>query len=141
MTRWASFAALFVLYVFSIEPVSNTLLRHVETEAPRTMRPSVEYDAVILLGGAVDHRQTQTSRFTNYGDATERLLSTFDLLRNGRARSVIISGGHNGPEDEVVEARALSAQLESWGILSVAHHPGGSGAKYAGERRPYRNDS
>ncbi len=116
VTRWAAFASVFVLYVFSVDYVANDLLYRLESSAPRTIRADVHYDAVILLGGPVDHGATQTFHVTNYGDSVERLLTTFDLLRTDRASNVIVTGGTGAPGDDVVEARVLAAQLESWGI-------------------------
>ena len=39
---------------FSLEPVANGLQRWVEAGAVSTYRPDAVYDAVIVLGGAVD---------------------------------------------------------------------------------------
>lgn len=115
-TRWAPLASAGVLYLFSIAPVSNALLLHAERSAARTMRSGLTYDAVILLGGVVSHAATQTWRVPSYNDNVERLLVTFDLLRTGRARNVIISGGKRDAGDPVVEAEVLGKQLEDWGI-------------------------
>lgn len=115
-TRWAPAASALVLYVFSIAPVSNALLRHLERAAERTMREGVTYDAVLLLGGSVSHGATQTWNTPSYNESVERLLVTYDLLRKGVARSVIISGGRRDEADPIVEASVLGKQLEDWGI-------------------------
>lgn len=115
-TRWAPVAAVTILYLFSIAPVSNALVRHLENAAPRSMRPELTYDAVILLGGVVAHGPTETWKEPTYNDNVERLLVTFDLLRTGKAGAVIISGGQGDPADPVVEADVLGKQLEAWGI-------------------------
>jgi uncharacterized SAM-binding protein YcdF (DUF218 family) len=114
--RAAPLAAACVLYVFSIEPVSNALARRLEAPAVPTARANVTYDAVILLGGLVD---SATGAFgqRSYNDNVERLLVTFDLLRAGRAKFAILSGGPVEPEaGEASEARVLAAQLSDWGI-------------------------
>jgi uncharacterized SAM-binding protein YcdF (DUF218 family) len=115
-TRWAPAAAAGLLYLFSTGFVSNALLRNLEASATRTMRDGVVYDAAILLGGAVSHGSTRTWNVPSYNDNVERLLTAFDLLRSGRARTVIISGGRGDPADPIVEARVLGKQLEDWGI-------------------------
>jgi uncharacterized SAM-binding protein YcdF (DUF218 family) len=115
-TRWAPAVSAGLLYVFSTGFVSNALLGHLERAAARTMRDGVVYDAAILLGGCVSHGATQTWDMPSYNDSVERLLATFELLRNGRARSVIISGGRSDADDPIVEARVLGKQLEDWGI-------------------------
>lgn len=114
--RAAPFAAACILYLFSIEPVSNALAQRLEAPAVPTARADVTYDAVILLGGLVD---SATGAFgqRSYNDNVERLLVTFDLLRSGRAKFAILSGGPVEPEaGEASEARVLAAQLSDWGI-------------------------
>jgi uncharacterized SAM-binding protein YcdF (DUF218 family) len=105
-----------VLCVFSMEPVSNRLMRWTEEGARRTMKDGVTYDVVVLLGGLVDHRATATANAPAYMDGVERLLSTFDVLRAGRARYAILSGGKDDDDDPVVEGPLLADQLSQWGI-------------------------
>jgi uncharacterized SAM-binding protein YcdF (DUF218 family) len=114
--RFTCAAAALVLYLFSIQPVANGLFEHLEKETQPSVRSTVVYDAVILLGGVVDHDSTTTWGQTAYNDSIERLLVTFDLLRKGRAKNAILSGGPSGPEDPIVESRVLEKQLEDWGI-------------------------
>jgi uncharacterized SAM-binding protein YcdF (DUF218 family) len=109
-------AAAAVLYVFSIDPVSNALVRQLETTAPNTVQRGIVYDVVILLGGPVAHGPTEAFGVPSYNDGVERLLTTFDLLRTGRAKNVILTGGRAAPDDSVVEAEVLRSQLEAWGI-------------------------
>lgn len=114
--RWSPAAAALVLYAFSIEPVANALIAHLET-TPSTARSDVTYDTVVLLGGVVDDRTSYTHGVSSYGDNIERLLVTYDLLRRGRARTAILSGGAvDASREAVVEARVLGDQLASWGI-------------------------
>jgi uncharacterized SAM-binding protein YcdF (DUF218 family) len=116
--RWAvaPLAAAILLYVFSIEPVSNALVRSLENE-PRTMRDDVTYDAVVLLGGVVDDRVTATHGAPQYNENVERLLVTYDLLRADRARTTVVSGGAvDESRMDAVEARVLGKQLVDWGI-------------------------
>ncbi len=115
--RWAALAAAGILYVFSIEPVANALARALETPTTRTVKVDVTYDAIVLLGGLVDDRATATFGATQYNEDVERLLVTFDWLRAGRAKTVIISSGaYDASRAEVVEARVLARQLVDWGI-------------------------
>ena len=113
---WAPLGALAILGFFSVEPVSNALLRRLESSAQRTERRNVTYDAVILLGGMVEERAMQSSGMPAYNEHTERLLATFDVLRSGHAKQAIITGGIVRPGITVIEARVLASQLESWGI-------------------------
>lgn len=106
-----------VLYVFSIEPVAMGLMRATEAGAARTFRPGATYDAVIVLGGGLDPAATERTGVPEYNAAAERVLRGFELLREGRARQVLISGGSLDPRPEaVVEADVLLRQLQQWGI-------------------------
>jgi uncharacterized SAM-binding protein YcdF (DUF218 family) len=115
--RWPALAAALVLYVFSIEPVANGLTASLETPDATRVRADVTYDAVALLGGVVDDRATFSHGQRAYNDNVERLLVTYDLLRSGRARFAVISGGAvDATRAEIVEARVLGEQLVDWGI-------------------------
>lgn len=114
---WLSSSGLFLLLFFSLEPVSNALYRSLENPPLRTMRPDVTYDVAILLGGVVDDRVQATSGQRAFNDNNERLLETFDLLRSGKARNAIVSGGSvSADRTRVTEAIALAEQLAEWGI-------------------------
>jgi uncharacterized SAM-binding protein YcdF (DUF218 family) len=115
-SRRCGLAALVVLVVFSLEPVSNGLVRALEARAPTTAREDVTYDAVILLAGFVEERPTEDHGQRSYSDSIERLTVTFDLLRAGRARLAIVSGGPPNQQAPVIEARVLADQLVAWGI-------------------------
>jgi len=109
--------ALVLLYAFSIEPVANGLVRLTEADAVSTYRPEVVYDAVIVLGGGLDPGATERSGRPEYNAAPERILRGYELLREGRARWMLISGGSLDPRPEaVIEADVLARQLEAWGI-------------------------
>ena len=115
--RWTALAAVVVLYVFSIEPVANALARALEAPPAKTAKDDVVYDAVVLLGGVVDDRATTTYGPPEYNDNVERLLVTYDLLREGRAKVAIISGGAvDSTRMDAVEANVLGKQLALWGI-------------------------
>ncbi len=106
-----------VLYAFSTEAVSSALMRATEAGAVTTFRPDVTYDAVIVLGGGLDPAATEVSGRPEYSAAPERILRGFELLREGRAHKLLISGGSLDPRPEaVVEADVLSRQLQAWGI-------------------------
>lgn len=114
--RWSPALGVAVLALFSLEPVANALLVHLETQAVRTVRRNVTYDAVILLGGPVSHAPTQAHGVPSYKDSVERLLVSYDLLRAGRAKKIIVTGGFGWPGDRVNEAQVLARQLQDWGI-------------------------
>jgi uncharacterized SAM-binding protein YcdF (DUF218 family) len=108
---------LLALYVFSTEPVANGLQRWVEAGAVSTYRPDEVYDAVIVLGGMVDADATERSGLPEYTLAVERILRGFELVREGRARQLLISGGTlDTRPGALVEAEILAKQLRLWGI-------------------------
>lgn len=115
---WRSSLALglVTLYVFSLAPVAHGLTRGLEASAVDTWRPEQTYDVVVLLGGAVNLLATEPDGKRSFNDNVERLHATYDLLRTGKARHAILSGGviHGG--DPVSEAGVLGAQLVDWGI-------------------------
>ncbi|HYO56535.1 YdcF family protein [Archangium sp.] len=114
---WLRGLGLLVLYVFSTEPMANGLQRWVETGAVSTYRPDVVYDAVIVLGGAVDTDATERSGLPEYSQQVERILRGFELLRQGRARQVLLSAGTlDTRPGALVEADVLAGQLQLWGI-------------------------
>ncbi len=117
LARLSSGLGLAVLYAFSTEPVSAALMRATEAGAVSTFRPDVTYDAVIVLGGGLDPTATERSGQPEYNAAPERVLRGFELLRDGRAQRVLISGGSLDPRPQaVIEADVLSRQLQAWGI-------------------------
>jgi uncharacterized SAM-binding protein YcdF (DUF218 family) len=109
-------AGIAVIVLFSMAPVQNRLMRYLESSARDTTRPGVTYDAVVLLGGMVEDDVTIARGTTAYNDHVERLFATFDLLRSGRARYAIVSGGPSTREGTVVEAVKLRDTLVGWGI-------------------------
>lgn len=111
---WALTAAFAVLYLFGVKPVSNALLRGLESSARRVTEqaPSPPYDAVVVLGGFVN----QGPEVPDYTEGIDRLFAAFDLLRTGRARHALLCGGRVSREEPSAESAILERQLEAWGI-------------------------
>lgn len=110
----ASGLGLFALVFFSLPAVANRLWHSLEADAANTFKPEVPYDAVVLLGGAVTAEGT-TPEQVSWGHNVDRLTITFDLLKSGKARFAIVSGGVFR-EGLPTEAEYLARQLEAWGI-------------------------
>jgi len=117
LAAFAVAAAIAILAAFSSDAVADRLTRYAESSAPRTFRPDVTYDAVVVLGGMVDPAASRASGSAELTDAVERVLRAFELLQSGQARNVLLSGGflHSRPGDKS-EAEWLAAKLEEWGI-------------------------
>ena len=106
-----------VLYAFSTEPVANRAMRWVEASAASTFRPAVVYDAVIVLSGEVDAAASRASGRVELTAAADRIVAGFELLREGRARAILLSGGAVAPEaGEPSEAERVAGELRAWGI-------------------------
>lgn len=117
LAAWMQGLGLLVLYAFSTEPMAILLQRQVERGAVSTYRPDITYDAVIVLGGAVDADATERSGLPEYNPAVERILRGFELLRDGHARQVLLSAGTlDTRPGALVEADVLARQLRLWGI-------------------------
>ena len=118
--RWILFAVILATYGLSIDPTANLLQRGLEASASRTYDPAKVYDAVILLGGVIEDRQTLSGTSSSdlaMNDAAERLTMTFELLRDGKAKIAILSGGSTLSKDTGrSEAALLAGALETWGI-------------------------
>jgi uncharacterized SAM-binding protein YcdF (DUF218 family) len=116
-TRFGPAAAIFVLVVFSLESVSNALVRSLEEPRVSSWSEGTQYDAVVLLGGFLDARASANAGEPAWQEGVERLLVTYDLLRTDHAKKVIVS---TGDVDSVgvtwTEANAVAKQLKSWGI-------------------------
>ena len=114
--RAAAFAGLVVVLVFSLDPTANALTRACEGDTVRGDTGDKHYDAVILLGGVLEDRAMFSSGQRAYNGNVERLLATYDLLRRGVARDVIVSGSSPTARPGTVEAVVLADQLADWGI-------------------------
>lgn len=106
-----------VLYLASIEPVADAIMRRVEAPAVSTFRPAQVYDAAIVLSGEVDAAATRASGHLELTAAADRLVAGYELLRGGHARAALLSGGPNALQPgERGEAELVAATLRGWGI-------------------------
>jgi uncharacterized SAM-binding protein YcdF (DUF218 family) len=109
--------SLLVLWIFSLEPVSNTLFHHLEHQVESTNVPTQVYDAVVLLGGAADERAEAETGQLSFNDNVERVIATHRVLSEGHARFAILSGAASeAAMADHSEARMLARQLVQWGI-------------------------
>lgn len=115
-TRIAIGCAFGVLLVFSNVWVSKGLFAALESGARNTQKPEITYDAVILLGGMYDGWNAGPGpEGLALNDNVERVLVTFDLLRSGKAKDVVITAGPNDGRS-ATEAEVLRDLLVRWGI-------------------------
>lgn len=106
-----------VLVAFSSDVVADRLTAYVEGGARTTYRPDVVYDAAVVVGGLVDAAPSRASGDVEFNDAVERVLRAFELVRAGRVRNVLLSGGLVFPQrGDVAEADRLAGKLVQWGV-------------------------
>jgi uncharacterized SAM-binding protein YcdF (DUF218 family) len=109
--------AVAVLYLFSTSAVANALTRALESSARTTMRPDVTYDAVIVLSGMVDDASSLSSGRPELNAAADRILAGYDVLRQGRARDILLTGGPVHPTPGApTEPDWLAGMLRAWGV-------------------------
>jgi uncharacterized SAM-binding protein YcdF (DUF218 family) len=106
-----------VLLVASSPVFANAVAWRLEQSARATWRPDVTYDAVIVLGGMGDERVWRATGAPTWNDDVERIMAAERILREGKARFAIVSGGTNDPAlARFSEARQLAEQLHAWGV-------------------------
>ncbi|HYG66345.1 MAG TPA: YdcF family protein [Anaeromyxobacteraceae bacterium] len=106
-----------ILVVFSSERVANAIQSALEAGARTTMREDVTYDALVLLGGLGDEGASGATGRLELNEGGDRLVGTYDLLRAGKARHVIVSSGLLRPEPgRRPEAQLVAEKLAAWGI-------------------------
>ena len=107
-----------VLLFFATPPIANGLQRDLEYPPLTTMKPDVTYDAVIVLGGAMNGVIASQTGLPAFNESAERVTTAFDLLHKNRAKNAILSGGTwpGAPPDVAPEARMMAGVLEEWGI-------------------------
>jgi uncharacterized SAM-binding protein YcdF (DUF218 family) len=110
--------AALVLVGFALPPVANALMRGLESTALTNVDYGAPYDAVVLLTGVMDGDPSIDTGESAYNESVERVTVTFELLRSGRARHVLITGSSwsPGPGEGDVESRRIARDLERWGI-------------------------
>ncbi len=106
-------ASIVVLYASSLDDVARSLTRYGEASAPSTVDLAATYDAVIVLGGFAGGEPRDALGEPPYSDAVERLLATYTLLREGRAKNVVVAAGGVKPP---YEADVIAEQLVAWGV-------------------------
>ena len=111
---WAVLLALLGLWWQQRSPGRARL----ESGAKDTYRPDVPYDVVVVLGGVVDFGAMRRSGQLELTDAVDRISQAAILLRTGKARVALLSGGIVFPRagDPPSEAEVLAAWFREQGI-------------------------
>ena len=97
--RWPIFAAGAVLYLSSINVVSQGLIGWLESHYPSVPINEVEpADAIVVLGG-IFGPPAKPGHLPNVGDAVERLEGGIRLYQAGKAPTLVFTGGRIPWED------------------------------------------
>lgn len=133
---WLIFAALFLLWrrrnrgaVVCIALASTILMvagnpqiarflyaSHERTFLPVPVEESPTADAIVVLGGALNH-PLPPRLSADLNSASDRLLHATRLYRAGKAPRVIITGGNVFPQPDIeAESFYMQELLEEWGV-------------------------
>jgi uncharacterized SAM-binding protein YcdF (DUF218 family) len=108
------FGGLGALFLCAVPAFSNRLWGWLESDATKTQRAGVVYDAVVLLGGTVSPAGSLREE-PAWNDNVDRLLEVRELLLKGEAKVAIVSGGKLG-ESLRTEAEYLQEELVRLGV-------------------------
>ena len=108
------FGGLAALLLCAVPAFSNRLWAWLESDATKTQRPGVVYDAVVLLGGTVSPAGSLPDE-PAWNDNIERLLEVRQLLVTGQAKVAIASGGALKPGLRT-EAEYVTEELVRLGV-------------------------
>ncbi|MGL4636209.1 MAG: YdcF family protein [Beijerinckiaceae bacterium] len=109
--------SLLMLVLVGLTPLANWLIIPLETRFPVPDLKGRQIDGVIVLGGAVQERQTLAHGPMAVNDAGERVIAMADLARRFPAARVLFTGGagvySNAPKPE---GEVLREQLVTLGL-------------------------
>lgn len=86
------FLAFFILYMFSITPVSTALVRSLEMRFLPIKPGSVKASSIVVLGGP-GRPKVYPRQFVEFGEGGERIFDGIRWWKSGSARYIITSGG------------------------------------------------
>jgi uncharacterized SAM-binding protein YcdF (DUF218 family) len=110
--------SLVLLLTLGLSPVANWLILPLEMRFPVPDLRSRKIDGIVVLGGAVQERQTVAHGLMALNDAGERMLAMADLARRYPEARVVFSGGSaifsgaTQSEGEVVREHLVSFGLK-----------------------------
>jgi uncharacterized SAM-binding protein YcdF (DUF218 family) len=116
---WLSWGGLALLWLASMPLVSRQLIRGLEEQAAR-ISPAVlpRADVVLVLGGGLSPA-LPPRRGVEVGEAGDRLLTGVELMRQGKAPWLLLSGGKvsfNADDPAPPEARSAAALAGRLGV-------------------------
>ena len=93
--KLAIYLSVFLIWIFSIEIVSNKLARIIEYPYEKTTLTSApEADAIVVLSGNLSFLKNNEIEFVDWKDP-DRVFAGINLFKKGKAKSLIFTGGFN----------------------------------------------
>lgn len=111
-----SFIIILLFYLFSTATTSNALFSLLENwEKPSPLADG--YDSVIVLSGMTRSMINPTIKTVEFTDAVDRLLVGISRVKEGKAETIIISGGDGSlSQENPSEAVLLKSFAVKWGL-------------------------
>ena len=112
-----AFFGISVLLISSLPPVSNHLIRNLESKhAPFKAIDAPAADAILILGGAVALPQTPRVDLELVG-SSDRVRYASQLYKAHKAKKIVIAGGNVFPQTNMRgEAYYIAQLLIEWGV-------------------------
>ena len=105
-----------LLYLFSISPVSDFLLKTLERYSPPALEIRGQADAIVVLAGGVRDLSWLNLEPQPSATSIERLVAGVKLYRELHIPLVIIGGNGNPFEQDIKEAGAMGRVAEGIGV-------------------------
>ena len=115
--RFFSFTAMLLLLIFSSPQISSLLIGYLEEQHPPVAIDKLpDADIVIMLGGVLN-LPVQPRLYTELVDASDRLLHTSRIFKQGKVERIFLAGG-NVFEGAVAQGESFFSKqvLQEWGV-------------------------
>lgn len=107
---------IFALYVLSISPVSDALLKPLETFAPPLQDRRVKADAIVVMGGGVTDLSWVGQPAVPSSEGVSRLVKGIALYRKLRIPLVLMGGNGDPARDATPDSEAMARVSRNLGI-------------------------
>jgi uncharacterized SAM-binding protein YcdF (DUF218 family) len=112
----AAVTAGLVLWIASMPVTARWALASLETRYPAVgVEALAPADVAIVLGGALA-LPNESNPYPDLKEGSDRVLQAFRLYAGGKARRVLLSGGHVFASADPAEADVMRDLLISWGV-------------------------
>lgn len=113
-------AGIFSLYIISIGPVTDMLIRPLEESFTPFKKPFNSANVIVILGGGVIDLSTLGMKPVPSNTSTARLIYGITLYREYPGSTLIISGGSGEPDrQDISEADAMKEMAISLGVPAI----------------------